>query len=193
MVEPLTRFGLCPLPAGPPPTSPIRQGRRIVITGGNSGIGLEAARVLSGAGAQVIIAVRDPAKGQRAAGEIGDDTEVRALDLADLNSVRAFAAETIEPIDVLINNAGVMALPLSRTVQGFETQFGVNHLGHFALTNLLLPMITDRVVSVSSGAHRLGTSTSATSTGSAGAISAGRRTGSPSWPTCCSSWSSSAG
>ena len=101
-----------------------QQGRRIVITGGNSGIGLAAARVLSGAGALVIIAVRDQAKGQRAASEIGDDTEVRALDLADLNSVRAFAAETIEPIDVLINNAGVMAPPLSRTVQGFETQFG---------------------------------------------------------------------
>ena len=127
-----------------------------MITGGNSGIGLAAARVLSGAGALVIIAVRDQAKGQRAASEIGDDTEVRALDLADLNSVRAFAAETIEPIDVLINNAGVMAPPLSRTVQGFETQFGVNHLGHFALTNLLLPIITDRVVSVSSGAHRRG-------------------------------------
>jgi len=93
-------------------------------TGGNSGIGLAAARVLAGAGALVIIAVRDQAKGQRAASEIGDDTEVRALDLADLNSVRAFAAETIEPIDVLINNAGVMAPPLSRTVQGFETQFG---------------------------------------------------------------------
>jgi NAD(P)-dependent dehydrogenase (short-subunit alcohol dehydrogenase family) len=101
-----------------------QQGRRIVITGGNSGIGLAAARVLAGAGALVIIAVRDQAKGQRAASEIGDDTEVRALDLADLNSVRAFAAETIEPIDVLINNAGVMAPPLSRTVQGFETQFG---------------------------------------------------------------------
>jgi NAD(P)-dependent dehydrogenase (short-subunit alcohol dehydrogenase family) len=133
-----------------------QQGRRIVITGGNSGIGLAAARVLAGAGALVIIAVRDQAKGQRAASEIGDDAEVRALDLADLNSVRAFAAETTEPIDVLINNAGVMAPPLSRTVQGFETQFGVNHLGHFALTNLLLPIITDRVVSVSSGAHRRG-------------------------------------
>ena len=102
----------------------------------------------------MIIAVRDQAKGQQAASEIGGDTEVRALDLADLDSVRAFAAETTEPIDVLINNAGVMAVPLGRTAQGFETQFGVNHLGHFALTNLLLPMITDRVVSLSSGAHR---------------------------------------
>ncbi len=127
-----------------------------MITGGNSGIGLVAARLLAGAGAQVTIAVRDQAKGEQAASEIGGDTEVRALDLADLNSVRAFAAETSEPIDVLINNAGVMATPLSRTAQGFETQFGVNHLGHFALTNLLLPKITDRVVSVASGAHRRG-------------------------------------
>ena len=133
-----------------------QHGRRIVITGGNSGIGLVAAQLLAGAGAQVIIAVRDQAKGERAAAEIGGDTRVRALDLADLNSVRAFAAETTEPIDVLINNAGVMAVPLGRTAQGFETQFGVNHLGHFALTNLLLPMITDRVVSVASGAHRRG-------------------------------------
>ena len=133
-----------------------QQGRRIVITGGNSGIGLVTARLLAGAGAQVTIAVRDQTKGEQAASEIGGDTEVRALDLADLNSVRAFAAETSEPIDVLINNAGVMATPLSRTAQGFETQFGVNHLGHFALTNLLLPKITDRVVSVASGAHRRG-------------------------------------
>ena len=133
-----------------------QQGRRIVITGGNSGIGLVAARLLAGAGAQVTIAVRDQAKGEQAASEIGGDTEVRALDLADLDSVRAFAAETSEPIDVLINNAGVMATPLGRTAQGFETQFGVNHLGHFALTNLLLPKITDRVVSVASGAHRRG-------------------------------------
>ena len=127
-----------------------------MITGGNSGIGLVAARLLAGAGAQVIIAVRDQAKGQQAAGDIGGDVRVRPLDLADLDSVRAFAAATTEPIDVLVNNAGVMATPLGRTAQGFEGQFGVNHLGHFALTNLLLPMITDRVVSVASGAHRRG-------------------------------------
>ena len=127
-----------------------------MITGGNSGIGLVAARLLAGAGAQVIIAVRDEAKGQQAAGDIGGDVRVRPLDLADLDSVRAFAAATTEPIDVLVNNAGVMATPLGRTAQGFEGQFGVNHLGHFALTNLLLPMITDRVVSVASGAHRRG-------------------------------------
>ena len=127
-----------------------------MITGGNSGIGLVAARLLAGAGAQVIIAVRDQAKGQQAADDIGGDVGVRPLDLADLDSVRAFAAAITEPIDVLVNNAGVMATPLGRTAQGFETQFGVNHLGHFALTNLLLPMITDRVVSVASGAHRRG-------------------------------------
>ena len=131
-------------------------GRRIIITGGNSGVGLAAAHYLAAAGAQVIIAVRDLAKGRKAAAEIGGGTEVRKLDLADLDSVRAFAAETTEPIDVLINNAGVMAVPLGRTAQGFETQFGVNHLGHFALTNLLLPQITDRVVSLSSGMHRRG-------------------------------------
>jgi len=131
-------------------------GRRIIITGGNSGVGLAAAHYLAAAGAQVIIAVRDLAKGRKAAAEIGGETEVRKLDLADLDSVRAFAAETTEPIDVLINNAGVMAVPLGRTAQGFETQFGVNHLGHFVLTNLLLPQITDRVVSLSSGAHRAG-------------------------------------
>jgi len=89
-------------------------------------------------------------------GPEGFRVEVRKLDLADLDSVRAFAAETTEPIDVLINNAGVMAVPLSRTAQGFETQFGVNHLGHFALTNLLLGKITDRVVTVSSAMHMFG-------------------------------------
>ena len=131
-------------------------GRRIVITGGNSGIGLAAAHYLAAAGAQVIIAVRDLAKGWKAAAEIGGGTVVRQLDLADLDSVRAFATEITEPIDVLINNAGVMNVPLGRTAQGFETQFGVNHLGHFALTNLLLPLVADRVVSLSSGAHRIG-------------------------------------
>ena len=81
---------------------------------------------------------------------------MRRLDLARLDSVQAFAAETTEPFDVLINNAGVMALPFGRTADGFEMHLGVNHLGPFALTNLLLPMITDRVVTVSSGAHRMG-------------------------------------
>jgi NAD(P)-dependent dehydrogenase (short-subunit alcohol dehydrogenase family) len=131
-------------------------GRTFLITGGNSGVGFEAARILAGAGGDVILAVRDTAKGERAAAEIPGGAEVRRLDLASLDSVREFAADTRQPFDVLINNAGVMAVPLSRTVEGFELQFGVNHLGHFALTNLLLPKIGDRVVTVSSGAHRMG-------------------------------------
>ena len=127
-----------------------------MITGGNSGIGFEAARMLAGAGAKVTLAVRDVGKGERAAAEIGGAVDVRELDLSRLHSVQAFAAETTEPIEVLVNNAGVMAPPFSRTAEGFETQFGVNHLGPFALTNLLLPQIRDRVVTLSSGAHRMG-------------------------------------
>jgi NAD(P)-dependent dehydrogenase (short-subunit alcohol dehydrogenase family) len=96
------------------------------------------------------------AKGERVAETIAGDREVRALDLADLSSVRAFAAGWSGDLDVLINNAGIMAVPQGTTADGFEQQFGTNHLGHFALTNLLLPHITDRVVTVSSGAHRIG-------------------------------------
>ncbi|MCO8271469.1 oxidoreductase [Actinoplanes sp. TRM 88003] len=132
-------------------------GRTVVITGANSGIGKVAARVLAQRGARVVLAVRDVAKGQAAAGSMRGDLEVRELDLADLRSVRAFTAEFTEPIDLLINNAGVMWPPLTRTVDGFELQFGTNHLGHFALTNLLLPQIRGRVVTVSSGGHRAGT------------------------------------
>jgi NAD(P)-dependent dehydrogenase (short-subunit alcohol dehydrogenase family) len=131
-------------------------GRTVIITGGNSGIGLEAARVLAAKGARVVLAVRNPAKGEQAAGQIGGRTEVAELDLADLASVRAFAEAWTDPVDVLINNAGVMAVPLGRTADGFELQFGTNHLGHFALANLLLPRVTDRVVVVASGAHRFG-------------------------------------
>ena len=117
---------------------------------------------------------------------------MRRLDLASLDSVRDFAAAWQGDIDLLINNAGVMIPPLSRTADGFELQFGTNHLGHFALTNLLLPQITGRVVTVSSDAHRSARSTSTTSTGSAGATAAGAPTPSPSWPTCCSPTSCSA-
>ncbi len=88
---------------------------------------------------------------------MGGSTEVRELDLASLDSVRAFAAGWDGPIDLLINNAGIMIPPLSRTADGFELQFGTNHLGHFALTNLLFPHVVDRVVTVSSLAHRQGT------------------------------------
>jgi NAD(P)-dependent dehydrogenase (short-subunit alcohol dehydrogenase family) len=135
---------------------PDQRGRTYVITGANSGIGLSAARELAGRGARVILAVRDTAKGEEAARGLGGETEVRALDLADLGSVRAFADGLREDVDVLINNAGVMNIPLARTAEGFEMQFGTNHLGHFALTNLLLERITDRVVTIASQAHRLG-------------------------------------
>ncbi|MES4886408.1 oxidoreductase [Streptomyces sp. NPDC096012] len=131
-------------------------GRTAVITGANSGIGFAAARALAGAGAHVVFAVRDPKRGAAAAARVAGSTEVRRLDLADLDSVREFAAGWEGPLDVLINNAGVMMLPEQRTKQGFEMQFGTNHLGHFALTNLLLPRVTDRVVTVSSGLHRAG-------------------------------------
>jgi NAD(P)-dependent dehydrogenase (short-subunit alcohol dehydrogenase family) len=135
---------------------PRRDGRTVVITGANSGIGLATARELARAGARVVLAVRDTAKGERAAATISGDREVRPLDLADLASVRAFASAWDGELDVLVDNAGVMATPARRTAEGFELQIGTNHLGHFALTNLLLPRITDRVVIVSSGAHRAG-------------------------------------
>jgi NAD(P)-dependent dehydrogenase (short-subunit alcohol dehydrogenase family) len=135
---------------------PTQAGRTVIVTGANSGIGLVAARELARAGARVVLAVRDPARGQAAAASLPGETEVRRLDLADLASVRAFAEAWEGPLDVLVNNAGVMAPPERRTQDGFELQFGTNHLGHFALTNLLLPQIQDRVVTVSSGAHRMG-------------------------------------
>ncbi|MFD3704150.1 oxidoreductase [Nocardia sp. NPDC058658] len=134
---------------------PDQTGRIVIVTGANSGLGAATARALSVAGARVILACRDTAKAERVAAGLPGETEVRELDLANLNSVRSFTDE-IERVDVLINNAGVMALPLRRTADGFEMQFGTNHLGHFALTNLLLDRVTDRVVTVSSVAHRIG-------------------------------------
>jgi NAD(P)-dependent dehydrogenase (short-subunit alcohol dehydrogenase family) len=131
-------------------------GRTFVVTGANSGIGLAAARELAGAGARVVLAVRDEERGRAAAASIDGDTEVRRLDLADLASVRAFADAWEGDLDVLVNNAGVMAIPEARTADGFEMQIGTNHLGHFALTNLLLPSVRDRVVTLASGAHRMG-------------------------------------
>jgi NAD(P)-dependent dehydrogenase (short-subunit alcohol dehydrogenase family) len=101
-----------------------------------------------------VLAVRNPAKGQAVAEGIAGDTEVRDLDLSSLSSVRAFASSWQGPIDVLINNAGIMQVPEARTADGFELQFGTNHLGHFALTNLLLPQIRDRIVTLSSDFHR---------------------------------------
>jgi NAD(P)-dependent dehydrogenase (short-subunit alcohol dehydrogenase family) len=135
---------------------PSFAGRTVVVTGANSGLGLITSRELAGAGAHVVLAVRDIAKGEQAAQTISGSTEVRALDLSDLASVEAFADAWEGDLDVLVNNAGVMATPERRTTDGFELQIGTNHLGHFALTNRLLPRITDRVVTVSSTAHRTG-------------------------------------
>jgi NAD(P)-dependent dehydrogenase (short-subunit alcohol dehydrogenase family) len=131
-------------------------GRSVIVTGANSGIGRAAARALAGAGARVVLAVRDTEKGGTAAATMPGETEVRRLDLASLASIRDFAAAWEGDLDLLINNAGVMVPPLSRTADGFELQFGTNHLGHFALTNLLLDHVTGRVVTVSSTGHRFG-------------------------------------
>jgi NAD(P)-dependent dehydrogenase (short-subunit alcohol dehydrogenase family) len=136
--------------------TPDLTGRSAIVTGANSGIGRAAARVLAGAGARVVLAVRDTDKGHAAAASMPGETEVRRLDLASLASVREFAAAWDGEIDLLINNAGVMIPPLSRTDDGFELQFGTNHLGHFALSNLLLEQLTGRVVTVSSTGHRIG-------------------------------------
>lgn len=131
-------------------------GETVIVTGANSGIGLEAARVFAAKGAHVVFAVRDLKRGQDAAATVTGSTEVRHLDLADLISVHAFAADWAGDIRILVNNAGVMVPPFGHTLDGFELQFGTNHLGHFALTNLLLPFITGRVVTVASSAHRSG-------------------------------------
>jgi NAD(P)-dependent dehydrogenase (short-subunit alcohol dehydrogenase family) len=135
---------------------PSQTGRTAIVTGANSGIGKAAASALTAAGAHVVLAVRNLDKGHAAAATMPGETEVRELDLASLASVRQFAADWHGPIDLLINNAGIMVPPLTRTVDGFELQFGTNHLGHFALSNLLLPHVTGRVVTVSSTGHRFG-------------------------------------
>ncbi|WP_432825386.1 SDR family NAD(P)-dependent oxidoreductase [Dactylosporangium sp. CA-092794] len=138
-------------------------GRRAVVTGGASGIGVETARALAGAGAEVTLAVRDTVAGERTAEEIVATTgnkqiHVASLDLADQASVRAFTAAWEGPLHILVNNAGVMASPLWRTAEGWEMQFATNHLGHFTLASGLLPALRAaggaRVVAVSSSAHR---------------------------------------
>ena len=139
-------------------TSPLSQqsdltGKTAVVTGANSGIGAAVAKWLAGHSARVVFAVRNTEKGERAAAATAGITEVRRLDLADLASVRAFADGWDEPIDLLVNNAGVYTKTLQRTADGFELQFGTNHLGPFALTNLLLTRITGRVVTLSSQAE----------------------------------------
>ena len=131
-------------------------GRTTVVTGASSGIGAATARELARAGARVVLAVRDTQKGELVAATIPDHTEVRSLDLADLASVRTFAAAWTGELHVLVNNAGTMMAPEGRTVDGFELHIGTNHLGPFALTNLLLPHITGRIVTVSSQLHRSG-------------------------------------
>ncbi|MBF6082708.1 SDR family NAD(P)-dependent oxidoreductase [Nocardia cyriacigeorgica] len=128
-------------------------GRTFVVTGANGGLGVETTKVLASKGATVVMACRNTAKAQEIADRIDGDVKVAPLDLADLSSVREFADNCGE-FDVLINNAGLMNVPFSRTKDGFETQFGVNHLGHFALTGLVLDRIRDRVVSLASIAHK---------------------------------------
>lgn len=142
---------------------PDQSGRTAVITGANTGLGFETAKALAEHGAHVVLAVRDTDKGKRAAAQLTGDVSVQELDLGSLESVRAAAAElrgSHERIDLLINNAGVMTPPKSTTADGFELQFGTNHLGHFALTGLLLDRLLDvpgsRVVTVSSNGHKMG-------------------------------------
>jgi len=137
---------------------PDESGRTFLVTGANSGLGLETARQLARHGARVIMTARNEAKGRKAVDEIGGaDLELRLVDLSDLDSVRALADELkAERIDVLVNNAGIMMPPRQLSKQGQESQFATNHLGHFALTGLLLGQITDRVVTVSSGLHKRG-------------------------------------
>ncbi len=131
------------------------RGKTFVITGANSGLGAVTARAVADAGGQVIMACRDVDKAAAVASDIGKLARVRRLDLGDLASVREFAASVGE-FDTLVNNAGVMAVPERRTVDGFEYQIGINHLGHFALTGLLIERIRARVVMMSSGLHVIG-------------------------------------
>jgi NAD(P)-dependent dehydrogenase (short-subunit alcohol dehydrogenase family) len=131
---------------------PSFAGRTVIITGANSGLGAVTARELAAKGATIVMAVRNTEKGEAAARQITGQVEVRQLDLQDLSSVRHFA-DGVDKADVLINNAGIMAAPYALTKDGFESQIGTNHLGHFALTNLLLPKLSGRVVTVSSMAH----------------------------------------
>jgi NAD(P)-dependent dehydrogenase (short-subunit alcohol dehydrogenase family) len=138
-------------------------GKLAIVTGACSGLGLETARVLSAHGATVVMACRNPAKAETARAAVGGRAEVMHLDLASLDSVRTFADALVQrrtAVDLLVNNAGVMTPPRGETADGFELQFGTNHLGHFALSARLLPLYRDRagarVVTVSSIAHKRG-------------------------------------
>src|SRR5215218_6878092 len=154
---------LAPVPWSPAEI-PDQSGRRAIVTGANSGLGLIAARELARKGAAVVLACRNQAKGAAALEQVraaapGAQAELARLDLGSLDSVRAFAATQAAPLDLLLNNAGVMAPPRAETADGFELQLGTNHLGHFALTGLLLGALkaaSPRVVTISSNAHQLG-------------------------------------
>jgi NAD(P)-dependent dehydrogenase (short-subunit alcohol dehydrogenase family) len=126
----------------------------VIVTGGNSGVGAATAAALAAAGHSVVIACRTIPKAERAAAAMAGDVSIAHLDLADLTSVRKFA-DSVDGVDVLINNAGVLGLPLTRTADGFESHMGTNYLGHFALTCLLADRIRDRVISVVSSAYAL--------------------------------------
>ncbi|WP_439664234.1 oxidoreductase [Lentzea sp. HUAS TT2] len=138
---------------------PDQTGRTVLVTGANSGLGLRTAQVLAAKGAHVLMGCRSVQRGETALRTVKGSAEVLELDLADLSSVRA-AADKVEKLDVLVNNAGIMAVPLGRTADGFERQFGTNHLGPAALTFLLLPTLKRspgaRVVTVSSLMHQYG-------------------------------------
>lgn len=147
---------------------PDLSGKKVIVTGANSGVGYEAARAFAEKGAHVIFACRSRQKAESAVAELRQQSpdvsvEIIPLDLADLDSVREFATTYManhERLDILVNNAGIMAIPYRQTADGFEMQFGTNHLGHFALTGFLLDRILTteeaRVVTVSSGLHRAG-------------------------------------
>jgi NAD(P)-dependent dehydrogenase (short-subunit alcohol dehydrogenase family) len=147
---------------------PDQTGKTFVVTGSNSGIGLETVRVLARQGARVILAVRRPDVGEQVIGALQEahpeaDLEVEKCDLSDLASIARFAdriTNTVGAVDVLINNAGIMAVPYGTTVDGHERHLGTNHLGHFALTGRLTPLLLEseaaRVVTVASDAHRIG-------------------------------------
>ncbi|MDQ6658766.1 MAG: oxidoreductase [Actinomycetota bacterium] len=135
---------------------PDMTGRTVVVTGASGGLGLATAAGFARAGAHVVLAVRSAARGREAAAGIAGEVEVRQLDVSDLTSVRRFADAWSGDLDVLVNNAGIMDVPLTRTADGFELQLATNYLGPFLLTRLLLPHIIDRVVLVSSQLHRLG-------------------------------------
>ncbi|MFE7873229.1 SDR family NAD(P)-dependent oxidoreductase [Micromonospora humida] len=181
-----------------------QSGRTFVVTGASSGLGTAITRHLAARGGQVVMAVRDTAKGARVRAELRRahpraDLVVRRLDLLDLDSVHAFVDDLhrdVDTVDALVNNAGIGTVPRRLSPQGVESQFATNHLGHFALTVRLLPTLTlgrnPVVVTVSSGLYRLGR-LDLTDLAANAATPPPAPTPRPSWPTCCSGWNSTAG